>query len=90
MLKAIISLFGAYGIVLTGRKKHAHFHYQLGMDNIYVYGLIYELENLTGVAIEGDWDQLCTPAVLVQCLAERYVPTPSGLPVSDDQVPVMV
>ena len=91
MLKAILTVFSAYGITLTGKNKHAHFYDQLGMDKIYVFGLIYELENLVDVHIEEDWGLISTPWELISKLVHPEARAAgSGLPVSDDKVPVMV
>ncbi len=43
-LKKAISVFKAYGIPLTGRKKQANFYRELQMDWVFVNGLIFELE----------------------------------------------
>jgi hypothetical protein len=91
MLKAILAVFSSYGIALTGKRKHAHFYDQLGMDKVYVYGLVYELENLVGAAIEEDWGCIDTPWELICKLSESVADAEaSGLPVADDKVPVVV
>ncbi len=43
-LRKITQVFGEYGIVLTGARKHDHFIYDLQMDKIFLNGLIFELE----------------------------------------------
>ncbi|MCE7056072.1 acyl carrier protein [Algoriphagus sp. AGSA1] len=43
-LRKITQVFGEYGIVLTGVRKHDHFIYDLQMDKIFLNGLIFELE----------------------------------------------
>ncbi|WP_192350131.1 acyl carrier protein [Algoriphagus sp. Y33] len=43
-LRKITQIFGEYGIVLTGARKHDHFIFDLRMDKIFLNGLIFELE----------------------------------------------
>ncbi|WPR77163.1 acyl carrier protein [Algoriphagus sp. NG3] len=43
-LRKITQVFGEYGIVLTGARKHDHFIFDLRMDKIFLNGLIFELE----------------------------------------------
>lgn len=43
-LRKITQVFGEYGIVLTGPRKHDHFIFDLRMDKVFLNGLIYELE----------------------------------------------
>jgi hypothetical protein len=91
MIKAMLGVFNSYGIALTGKKKHAHFYHQLRMDKVYVFGLVYELENLAGVAIEEDWGGISTPSELMsRLLRPEAWAAASSLPVTDNEVPVMV
>ncbi|MGY6560301.1 MAG: acyl carrier protein [Nitritalea sp.] len=43
-LRQAIRVFSQYGIPLNGEKKYLNLYHDLRMDDIYVNGLIYELE----------------------------------------------
>ena len=44
ILKKAIQVFHSYGITLIGQHKNADFIQQLGMDPVFINGLIFELE----------------------------------------------
>jgi acyl carrier protein len=43
-LKKIATIFQLYGIRLTGKRKYDNLYKDLNMDQVFVLGLIYELE----------------------------------------------
>lgn len=65
-LRKLILLFRSYGISLIGQNKFKDFHYQLNMDKIYVYGLIFEVEFLLKKEISCNWEELNNPHEVIQ------------------------
>lgn len=71
-IRQLIRLFESYGIQLTGRKKFNHFNEQLQMDQIFVNGLIFEVECLLQKEIDCNWNELNSPSdVIKQVLVEN-------------------
>lgn len=71
-IKRLIQLFDSYGIELTGKKKLRNFQEQLQMDEIFVHGLIFEVECLLQKEIDCDWNELnCPRDVIEQVLVEK-------------------
>ncbi|EON76444.1 hypothetical protein ADIS_2894 [Lunatimonas lonarensis] len=71
-IRQLIQLFHSYGIQLTGRKKLRRFQDQLKMDEIFVHGLIFEVEYLLQKEIEGNWEDLnCPKDVIERALIEN-------------------
>ncbi|EOZ95354.1 hypothetical protein A33Q_3274 [Indibacter alkaliphilus LW1] len=68
-LKKAISVFRAYGITLTGKRKTANFYAELGMEWVFVNGLIYELElELKREILEEKAKEIQTPSEAIQTL----------------------
>jgi len=65
-IRQLIDLFSSYGIQLTGRKKFNHFHEQLQMDQIFVNGLIFEVEYLLQKQIDCNWNELNSPSDVIK------------------------
>ncbi len=64
--RKLILLFHSYGIQLTGNLKERNFYDQLNMDEIFVHGLIFEVEYLLDFKIEMDWEKIKRPVDLIK------------------------
>ncbi|WP_439487401.1 acyl carrier protein [Algoriphagus sp.] len=70
-LRKITQVFGEYGIVLTGARKHDHFIYDLRMDKIFLDGLIFELEYALNKELEDHKVyQVSAPSQLIALLLD--------------------
>lgn len=65
-IRQLIELFESYGIELTGAKKFKNFYDQLKMDEIYVHGLIFEVECLLQKEINCNWSELACPRDVIE------------------------
>lgn len=69
LLKKAIEVFHSYGIYLAGQRKNDHFIQELNMDQIYVNGLIFELEYNLQVFLQDEMlGKACTPKEVIQLL----------------------
>ncbi len=64
-------LFRSYGIHLTGNLKEKNFYHHLNMDEIFVYGLIFEAEYMLGIEIEVDWKKIQRPVDLIKIVLKK-------------------
>ena len=69
--RKLILLFRSYGIQLTGNLKEKNFYDQLNMDEVFVHGLIFEVEYLLGFKIEMDWEKIKRPVDLIKLVAQK-------------------
>lgn len=67
--RKLILLFRSYGIQLTGNLKEKNFYDQLNMDEVFVHGLIFEVEYLLDFKIEMDWKKIQRPVDIIKIVA---------------------
>jgi hypothetical protein len=71
MLKKVVVVFHSYGINLTGQRKNAHLIQQLNMDQVFVNGLIFELEYQLQVIIQEEkLKNASTPREIIELLLQ--------------------
>lgn len=71
-LKKITQVFHQYGINLTGKGKFANLYEDYKMDQVFVLGLIFELELVTKSQVnDEDAYQIKAPAQIIELLITR-------------------
>lgn len=72
VFRKIIQVFRLYGINLFGKRKFDHFYHDLKMDQVFVNGLVFELELATQKQLrDEDVYSLQVPAQVIQKLVEN-------------------
>ncbi len=71
-LKSIVKAFKNYGIDQPSRVKEANFVKDLGFDKVFVYGLIYDVEEALHVSLnESEVEQLQSPKDVIEYMLSK-------------------